>query len=113
LTASDFVGTRQVQLHHYCSGRCQQKNQQVFHDHHQSYGLLTDSFESVAANVVKKASWLLRALFQTIGCARSHSFATAQAELFDHAAKGDAKTASPQSPIGIICPPLAAVVCGI
>jgi serine/threonine protein kinase len=28
----------------------------VFHDHYQSYGLLMDSFESVTANVVKKAS---------------------------------------------------------
>jgi hypothetical protein len=34
-------------------------------DHHHSYGLLMDSFESVTANAVKKASWLLRALFQT------------------------------------------------
>jgi hypothetical protein len=30
----------------------------VFHDHYQSYGLLMDSFESVTANVVKKASQL-------------------------------------------------------
>jgi len=36
-----------------------------------------------------------------------------QSEFFDHGCKGDAKTASPQSPIGIICPRLAAVVCGI
>ena len=36
-----------------------------------------------------------------------------QSEFFDHGCKGDAKTASPQSPIGIICPGLAAVVCGI
>ena len=28
----------------------------VFHDHYQSYGLLMDSFEAKAANVVKKAS---------------------------------------------------------
>ena len=28
----------------------------VFHDHYHSYGLLMDSFESVTANVVKKAS---------------------------------------------------------
>jgi nicotinamidase-related amidase len=28
----------------------------VFHDHYQSYGLLMDSFQSVTANVVKKAS---------------------------------------------------------
>ena len=28
----------------------------VFHDHYQSYGLLMDSFESAAANAVKKAS---------------------------------------------------------
>ena len=28
----------------------------VFHDHYQSYGLLMDSFESVTAKVVKKAS---------------------------------------------------------
>jgi len=36
-----------------------------------------------------------------------------QPEFFDHGCKGDAKTASRQSPIGIICPRLAAVVCGI
>ncbi|HWW00361.1 MAG TPA: hypothetical protein VNZ64_11740 [Candidatus Acidoferrum sp.] len=36
-----------------------------------------------------------------------------QSEFFDHGCKGDAKTASPQSPIGIICRRLAAVVCGI
>src|SRR5258708_3212130 len=29
-----------------------------------------------------------------------------QAEFFDHGCKSDAKTASPQSPIGIICKPL-------
>ena len=29
----------------------------VFHDHYHSYGLLMDSFESVSANVVKKASF--------------------------------------------------------
>ena len=28
----------------------------VFHDHYQSYGLLMDSFDSVAANGVRKAS---------------------------------------------------------
>jgi nicotinamidase-related amidase len=28
----------------------------VFHDHYQSYGLLMDSFESVTANAIKKAS---------------------------------------------------------
>ena len=28
----------------------------VFHDHYHSYGLLMDSFESVTAKVVKKAS---------------------------------------------------------
>ena len=28
----------------------------VFHDHYQSYGLLMDSFDSLSASVVKKAS---------------------------------------------------------
>jgi hypothetical protein len=28
----------------------------LFHDHYHSYGLLMDSFESVTANVVKKAA---------------------------------------------------------
>ena len=44
----------------------------MFHDHYHSYGLLMDSFESVTANVVQKASQLSRALFQTIDGARSH-----------------------------------------
>ena len=33
-----------------------QATERVFHDHYQSYGLLTDSFESATANVGKKPS---------------------------------------------------------
>jgi len=36
-----------------------------------------------------------------------------QAQFFDHGCKGDAKSASPQSPIGIIWPRLADLLCRV